>query len=55
LVAFTTTGIASAREVRRTRILLLAAKRCPDAAMSDLVGCCVSPAARIRRRCAETV
>jgi transposase len=53
LVAFTTTGIAAAREVRRGRILLLAAEGRPDAAVADAVGCCAGTVARVRRRCAE--
>lgn len=53
LVAFTTKGIAAAREVRRARILLLAGEGRPDAAVADAVGCCVGTVARVRRRCAE--
>ncbi len=36
---FTTTGIASARELRRARVLLLADEDRPDAAIADAVGC----------------
>jgi transposase len=53
LVAFTTKGIAAAREVRRARILLLAAEGRLDAAVADAVGCCPATVARVRRRCAE--
>jgi transposase len=53
LVAFTTKGIAAAREVRRARILLLAAEGRRDRAVADAVGCCVGTVARMRRRCAE--
>lgn len=53
LVAFTTKGMAAARELRRARILLLAAEGRPDAAVADAVGCCVPTVARVRRRCAE--
>jgi transposase len=52
LVDFTTTGIASAREIRRARILLLAAEGRLDAAIADAVGCCVATVERIRQRCA---
>src|SRR5437667_9727203 len=52
LVAFTTKGIAAAREVRRARILLLAAEGRTDGAVADAVGCCVGTVARVRRRCA---
>lgn len=53
LGAFTTKGIAAAREVRRARILLLAAEGRPDAVVADAVGCCVGTVERVRRRCAE--
>jgi len=53
LVAFTSKGIAAARELRRARILLLAAEGRPDADVADAVGCCVATVARVRRRCAE--
>jgi transposase len=53
LVAFTTKGIAAAREVRRARILLLAAEGRRDREVADAVGCCVGTVARVRRRCAE--
>jgi transposase len=49
---FTTTGIASAREIRRARILLLADEDRLDAAIADAVGCCVATVERVRRRCA---
>jgi transposase len=49
---FTRTGIASAREIRRARVLLLADAGRPDAAVADAVGCCVATVERVRRRCA---
>ena len=49
---FTTSGIASAREIRRARILLLADEDRLDAAIADAVGCCVATVERVRRRCA---
>jgi transposase len=49
---FTTTGVASAREIRRARILLLADEDRPDAAVADAVGCCVATVERVRKRCA---
>jgi hypothetical protein len=52
LVDFTTSGIASAREIRRARILLLAGEDRLDAAVADAVGCCVATVGRVRRRCA---
>ena len=53
LEAFTRKGIASARELRRARILLLAAEGRVDIDVAEAVGCCVGTVARIRRRCAE--
>jgi transposase len=53
LVAFTTKGIAAARELRRARVLLLADAGRPDAAIAAAVGCCANTVARVRRRCAE--
>lgn len=53
LEAFTSRGVAAAREVRRARILLLAAEGRRDAAVADAVGCCLGTVARVRRRCAE--
>lgn len=52
LVDFTTSGMASAREIRRARILLLADEDRRDAAIADAVGCCVATVERVRRRCA---
>jgi hypothetical protein len=49
---FTTSGIASAREIRRARILLLADEDRLDVAIADAVGCCVATVERIRKRCA---
>lgn len=53
LVMFTTTGVASARELRRARILLLAAENTLDAAVAQAVGCGAATVERVRRRCAE--
>jgi transposase len=53
LEAFTRKGIAGARELRRARILLLAADGRQDAEVAAAVGCCPATVARIRRRCAE--
>ena len=53
LVAFTTAGVASAREIRRARVLLLAADDRGDAAVAEAVGCCPATVQRVRRRCAE--
>jgi putative transposase len=49
---FTTAGVASAREIRRARVLLLADEDRPDIAIADAVGCCVATVERLRRRCA---
>jgi transposase len=49
---FTTTGAASAREIRRARVLLLADEGRPDAAIADAVGCGVATVERLRQRCA---
>ena len=49
---FTTTGVASARELRRARVLLLADEGRRDTAIADAVGCCVATVERLRRRCA---
>ena len=49
---FTTAGIASAREIRRARVLLLADAGRLDTAMADAVGCRVATVERIRKRCA---
>jgi transposase len=53
LEAFTRKGIAAARELRRARILLLAAEGRRDAEVAVAVGCCPATVARIRRRCVE--
>jgi transposase len=53
LVAFTAKGIAAARELRRARILLLAAEDRLDAEVAGAVGCCPATVARVRRRYAE--
>jgi transposase len=49
---FTTTGVASAREIRRARVLLLADEGRPDTAIADAVGCGVATVERLRKRCA---
>lgn len=49
---FTTTGVASAREIRRARVLLLADDGRPDTAIADAVGCGVATVERLRKRCA---
>jgi len=49
---FTTAGVASAREIRRARILLLADEDRLDTAIADAVGCCVATVERVRKRCA---
>jgi len=53
LVAFTRKGIAAARELRRARMLLLAAEGRLDADVAAAVGCCAATVARVRRRCVE--
>lgn len=53
LEAFTRKGIAGARELRRARILLLAAEGRQDGEVAAAVGCCVGTVARVRRRCAD--
>ena len=50
LTAFTSKGVASARELRRARILLLAAEGRRDAEVAHAVGCCAATVARVRRR-----
>ena len=52
LRAFTTTGVASARELRRARVLLLADEQRPDAAIANAVGCGIATVERLRKRCA---
>ena len=49
---FTTAGVASARELRRARVLLLADEGRRDAAIADAAGCCVATVERVRKRCA---
>lgn len=53
LVTFTTSGVASARELRRARILLLAADEWRDADVANAVGCCAATVERVRRRCVD--
>jgi len=43
-------GVASARRLRRARVLLLAAEGRPDRAVADAVGCCVATVENVRRR-----
>ena len=52
LTAFTRKGVASARELRRARILLLAADGRRDVEVAAAVGCCVTTVEEIRKRCA---
>jgi transposase len=51
LEAFTRKGVASARELRRARILLLAAEGRRDAEVAAAVGCCAATVELVRRRC----
>lgn len=53
LQAFTTTGVAAARELRRARILLLADENRRDAEVAAAVGCCPATVERVRRRCVD--
>lgn len=50
LRALTRRGTASARRIRRARVLLLAADGLPDRAVAAAVGCCVATAENVRRR-----
>lgn len=50
LCDLTTRGTASARRIRRARILLLAAEGLPDRHVADAVGCCVATVENVRRR-----
>jgi transposase len=52
LHTFTSKGIASARELRRARVLLLASDDRLDAEIAGAVGCCVATVERLRKRCA---
>ena len=51
--AFTRKGVASARELRRARILLLSADGRRDVDVAAAVGCCATTVETIRKRCAE--
>jgi transposase len=51
LEAFTRKGVASARELRRARILLLTAAGRRDVDVAAAVGCCVATVEAIRKRC----
>jgi len=50
LLDLTRRGVASARRIRRARILLLAADGRPDAAVAQAVACCVATVENVRRR-----
>ena len=50
LVALTTTGVGAARQLRRARILLLAAEDRRDVEVAAAVGCCPNTVATVRRR-----
>ena len=43
-------GIASARRIRRARVLLLSADGWPDPQVAAAAGCCVTTVANLRRR-----
>ena len=43
-------GVASARRIRRARVLLLSADGLPDVRVAAAAGCCVTTAANLRRR-----
>jgi transposase len=45
-----TRGVASARRIRRARVLLLAAEGLPDRRIAAAVGCCVATGENVRRR-----
>jgi transposase len=53
LEAFTRKGVAGARELRRARILLLAAAGKRDVDVAAAVGCCTTTVETIRKRCVE--
>jgi transposase len=53
LEAFTRKGVASARDLRRARILLLAAEGRRDTEVALAVGCCAATVELVRRRCAQ--
>lgn len=53
LTAFTRKGVASARELGRARVLLLADAGTGDPAIAAAVGCCIETVARIRRRAVQ--
>ena len=50
LLDLTRRGTASARRIRRARVLLLAADGLPDRAVAAAVGCCVATVENVRRR-----
>ncbi len=50
LEALTERGVASARRIRRGRILLLADRSHPAAAIAAAAGCCVATVENVRRR-----
>lgn len=51
LEAFTRKGVASARQIRRARILLLSAEGRRDEEIADAVGCCRTTVESTRKRC----
>ena len=53
LQELTRKGTASARRLRRARILLLAATGLPDRRVAEGVGCCVATVENVRRRFAS--
>lgn len=50
LLDFTRRGVASARRLRRARVLLLAEQGLPDRRTAEAVGCCVATVENVRRR-----
>jgi len=50
LLGLTRRGAASARRIRRARVLLLAADGATDGAAARAVGCCVATVENVRRR-----
>jgi putative transposase len=50
LAELTRRGAASARRIRRARVLLLAADGLPDRRVAEGAGCCVATVATVRRR-----
>lgn len=50
LDTLTRSGVASARRIRRARVLLLSADGRPDVQVAAAAGCCVTTVATLRRR-----